>query len=79
MELTYKRSIVEVFEDVFLGWGGKETQLFNKGVADVVADTEWHVFPEENVVMEAGDGDSAKWLKSECGGLVDARIGLGRG
>lgn len=61
--------MVEVFEDRFLGWSVKETQRFNKGIADVLSEVDWRMMPETNVLTKAKDGDWTKWLCEQCSEL----------
>lgn len=61
--------MVEVFEDRFLGWSVKETQCFNKGIADVLSQVDWRMMPETNVLIKGKDGDWTKWLREQCNEL----------
>jgi hypothetical protein len=69
MEAAYKYCVLEVFEDMFLGWSEKETQWFNRGMLEVLSEIDWRIMPETNVLIEAKDGDWGKWLREQCSEL----------
>ncbi|KAF2248276.1 hypothetical protein BU26DRAFT_565680 [Trematosphaeria pertusa] len=66
VEAAFKHTVRKELEDVFSGWNTEETKLFNKGVDRGVTGAAWMVYPERNVVMEAGEGGWGIWLQGKC-------------
>ena len=74
---AYKEYVREQLCDVFQAWDKEHTQLFNKGVDKALSGIQWAVYPDENVVLQAGNNDWAIWLRGQCEelGMVEARAG----
>jgi hypothetical protein len=65
-EATFKNYIRGALGNVFEGWSVEQTRLFNKGMDKALSGIQWVLYPEKNVLVEAGEGDWAVWLRSEC-------------
>ncbi|KAH3965075.1 hypothetical protein HBI70_177440 [Parastagonospora nodorum] len=76
-EAAFKNHIRLALGDVFDGWSGKQTRLFNMGVDKAMTGIQWVVYPDSNVVIEAGEGDWAVWIRGQCEelGMDEARAG----
>ncbi|KAH7076309.1 hypothetical protein FB567DRAFT_563695 [Paraphoma chrysanthemicola] len=77
VEAAFKNHIREVLADVFGGWSLDQKRLFNKGIEKGITMIQWVVYPDKNVVFEAGEGDRGVWLRGQCEGLgmVEAKAG----
>jgi hypothetical protein len=77
VEAAYKNHIREALADIFNGWSREHTRLFNKGVDKGLTLVQWVVYPDKNVVFEAGEGDWAVWLRGRCEklGMAEAKAG----
>lgn len=54
--------------------------MFNMGVDKPLSGVQWVEYPGfQNVVIAAGTGDWAEWLKGRCERLGKERVGRGRG
>jgi hypothetical protein len=75
IENMYKEHIREQLCDVFQSWSKEQTQLFNKGVDKALLEIQWVIYPEENVVLNAGGDEWAIWLRGKCEelGMLEAR------
>lgn len=71
VEAMFKAHVREELADLFTSWSEDETRLFNKGVDKALSDIQWCVYPGENVVFAAGEGDWAVWIEGRCEGLGD--------
>jgi hypothetical protein len=76
-EAAFKNHIRQALGDVFDGWGGEQTRLFNMGVDKALTGVQWVVYPDKNVVVEAGEDDWAVWIRGQCEelGMDEARAG----
>jgi hypothetical protein len=76
-EAAFKNHIRLALGDVFDGWSGEQTRVFNKGVDKAMTGIQWVVYPDKNVVIEAGEGDWAVWIRGQCEelGMDEARAG----
>jgi hypothetical protein len=63
VENAYKEHVREQLCGVFQPWTKEQTQLFNKGIDKALSGIQWVVYPEENVVLAAGDDEWAIWLR----------------
>jgi hypothetical protein len=52
--------------DVFQAWGSDRTRLFNKGADKALSSIQWVVYPDRNVIFEAGEDDWAVWIRGQC-------------
>jgi hypothetical protein len=77
VEAAYKTYICDALGDVFQNWDVEQTRLFNKGIDKALSGTQWVVYPDKNVVVEAGEGDWAVWLRGRCEdlGMAEAKAG----
>jgi hypothetical protein len=77
VESAYKDHICDSFGYIFRSWDTQQTQLFNKGIDKALSGTQWIVYPDKNVVIEAGEGDWAVWLRGRCEelGMAEAKAG----
>ncbi|KAH6877669.1 hypothetical protein BKA58DRAFT_375688 [Alternaria rosae] len=75
VENAYRDHVREQLCDMFRSWSKEQTQLFNKGVDKALSGIQWVVYPEENVVLAAGDDEWAVWLRGRCEelGMLEAR------
>jgi hypothetical protein len=75
VERAYREHVREQLCDVFQSWNQEQTQLFNKGIDKALSGIQWVVYPEENVVLAAGDDEWAIWLRGRCEelGMLEAR------
>lgn len=78
IESVYKACVIDVFEDLFIGWTAKETQMFNNGVEVVLNGADWYVYPEENVVMKVREGNWGVWLREQCVTIGHAEVQAGK-
>jgi hypothetical protein len=75
---AYKALMREQLVDIFRGWSEGQTQMFNKGVDKSLSGIQWMVYPVNNVVIEAGEGDWTVWLRAQCEELGKAEAAAGR-
>jgi hypothetical protein len=66
VEAAYKAHIRASLADVFHAWDTQQTQQLNKGVDKALTRVQWVVYPDENVVFEAVEGDWAVWIRGRC-------------
>ena len=78
VEVAYKNHIREALADVFRGWTKEQTRAFNKGVDKALSGVQWVVYTDSNVVVEAGEGDWAVWIRGRCEELGRAEAKAGR-
>jgi hypothetical protein len=78
VEAAYKNHIRDALVDVFQSWTIEQTQLFNKGVNKALSGVQWVVYPGQNVVVYAGEGDWAVWLRGQCEELGMGEVRAGR-
>lgn len=65
-EAAFKNHIRQALGDVFDGWSGEKSRSFNKGMDKALTGVQWVVYPDKNVVIEAGEGDWAVWIRGHC-------------
>jgi hypothetical protein len=77
VEAAYKTYICDALGNVFQNWDVAQTRLFNKGIDKALSGAQWVVYPDKNVVVEAGEGDWAVWLRGRCEelGMAEAKAG----
>jgi hypothetical protein len=77
VEAAYKNHIREALSDIFHTWNAEQTQLFNKGIDKALSGVQWVMYPENNVIVEAGEGDWAVWIRGRCEelGMAEAKAG----
>lgn len=75
VENAYKNHVREQLCDIFQSWSKEQTQLFNKGMDKALSGIQWVVYPQENVVLAAGDDEWTIWLRGRCEelGMIEAR------
>lgn len=76
-EAAFKNHIRQTLGDVFDEWSGEQTRSFNMGVDKALNGVQWVVYPDKNVVVEAGEDDWAVWIRGQCEelGMDEARAG----
>jgi hypothetical protein len=78
VEAVYKNHIREALSDIVHVWNAEQTQLFNKGLDKALSGVQWVIYPENNVILEAREGDWAVWIRGRCEVLAMAEAKAGR-